>query len=126
MTETPSSRGGGLLGRPAAATCSPKLVCLDVRTGKRVWHFQAVHHGIWTDFNAQPNLIDIAVDGRRIDDRRGVEAGVRLCLDRVTSQPVWPSKSARCRAATHRVSVARPRRFPRNRALRSTGRRIDA
>ena len=23
------------------------LLCLDARTGERVWHFQTVHHGIW-------------------------------------------------------------------------------
>jgi quinoprotein glucose dehydrogenase len=44
------------------------LVCLDATTGKRVWHFQAVHHGLWDyDFPAAPTLGTITVDGRRID-----------------------------------------------------------
>src|SRR5579864_1596611 len=59
-TETPSSRGGDFWGgrRPGNNLFAESLVCLDARTGKRVWHFQAVHHGIWDyDFNAPPDLI---------------------------------------------------------------------
>ncbi|MEK7794153.1 MAG: PQQ-binding-like beta-propeller repeat protein, partial [Candidatus Hydrogenedentota bacterium] len=40
------------------------IICLDVQTGKRVWHFQGVHHGLWDyDFPAAPILVDINVDG---------------------------------------------------------------
>ena len=67
-------------------------MCLDARTGKRVWHFQIVHHDIWDRDNAAaPILADITVDGRR------VEAVVQLTkqafayvFDRVTGKPVWP------------------------------------
>ena len=46
---------------------SQSLVCLDARTGERVWHFQTVHHGIWDyDLPAPPVLLDITVDGRDI------------------------------------------------------------
>ena len=41
------------------------LVCLDAATGKKVWHYQLVHHGLWDyDLPAAPNLIDITVDGK--------------------------------------------------------------
>ena len=51
------------------------LVALDIETGQRMWHFQAVHHGVWDfDFPAAPNLIDITVDGRSI---RAVAPGRR-------------------------------------------------
>ena len=93
-TETPSSRGGDFWGgqRPGNNLFAESLVCLDARTGKRVWHFQAVHHGIWDyDFNAQPNLVDITVDGRRIKAIAEVSKQAFVyVLDRVTGQPVWP------------------------------------
>jgi quinoprotein glucose dehydrogenase len=93
-TETPSSRGGDFWGgqRPGNNLFAESLVCLDSRTGKRVWHFQAVHHGIWDyDFNAQPNLVDITVNGRRIKAIAEVSKQAFVyVLDRVTGQPVWP------------------------------------
>ena len=53
--------------RPGDNLFAESLVCLDATTGKRVWHFQAVHHGLWDyDFPAAPILVDITVDGRRI------------------------------------------------------------
>ena len=53
--------------RPGNNLFAESLVCLDAKTGKRVWHFQAVHHGLWDyDFTAPPVLLDITVDGRRI------------------------------------------------------------
>ncbi|HUL73871.1 MAG TPA: PQQ-binding-like beta-propeller repeat protein [Vicinamibacterales bacterium] len=71
---------------------SSTLVCLDARTGRRVWHFQIVHHDIWDRDNAAaPILADVTVNGQR------VEAVVQLTkqayayvFDRVTGKPVWP------------------------------------
>jgi quinoprotein glucose dehydrogenase len=46
---------------------SDALVCLDARTGKRIWHYQLTRHDIWDyDLPAAPNLIDVTVDGRRV------------------------------------------------------------
>ena len=71
---------------------SQSLVCLDVSTGKRVWHYQAVHHGIWDyDFPCAPNLIDITVDGKKIKAVAAVtKQGFTFVFDRVTGKPVWP------------------------------------
>ena len=68
------------------------LLCLDARTGKRVWHFQAVHHGVWDyDLPAPPNLVTITVDGKRIDAVAAVgKTGFTYVFDRVTGEPVWP------------------------------------
>ena len=68
------------------------LVCLDARTGERVWHFQAVHHGLWDyDFPAAPNLVDITVDGREIKAVAIVsKQAYTYVFDRVTGEPVWP------------------------------------
>ncbi len=68
------------------------LVCLDATTGKRVWHFQAVHHGLWDyDFPAAPILGDITVEGRRIPIVAQVSKQAFVYVfDRRTGTPVWP------------------------------------
>ena len=68
------------------------LVCLECETGRRVWHFQMVHHGLWDyDNPAAPILADISVDGQPI--RAVVQVtkqGFAFVFDRVTGTPVWP------------------------------------
>jgi quinoprotein glucose dehydrogenase len=78
--------------RPGANLFAESVVCLDAATGKRKWHFQAVHHGLWDyDFTAAPNLITITVDGKRIDAVAEVsKQGFTYVFDRVTGTPVWP------------------------------------
>ncbi|HXV65314.1 MAG TPA: PQQ-binding-like beta-propeller repeat protein, partial [Vicinamibacteria bacterium] len=68
------------------------IVCLDARTGKRVWHFQIVHHGVWDyDLASPPNLVTLSVEGRRIDAVAVVaKTGFTYVFDRVTGKPVWP------------------------------------
>ena len=68
------------------------LVCLDAKTGKRVWHYQFVHHGIWDyDIPTAPNLVDITVNGRRIKAVAQVtKQAFTFVFDRVTGEPVWP------------------------------------
>ena len=90
-TSTPSSDywGGRRLG---ANLFAESLLCLDARTGKRKWHFQTVHHGVWDyDLAAAPNLVTITVDGREIDAVAQVSKhGFTYVFDRVTGTPVWP------------------------------------
>jgi len=90
-TSTPSSDyyGGG---RPGANLFAESLVCLDAATGKMKWHFQTVHHGLWDyDNPAQPNLVTITVNGRRIDAVAQItKQGFTYVFDRVTGQPIWP------------------------------------
>ncbi len=78
--------------RPGDNLFAESLVCLDARTGERIWHFQAVHHGVWDyDFPAAPNLVDITVDGRDIKAIAIVsKQGFTYVFDRVTGEPVWP------------------------------------
>ncbi len=68
------------------------VLCLDARTGRRVWHFQTVRHGLWDyDLPAPPNLVTITVDGRRIDAVVALgKTGFTYVFDRVTGKPVWP------------------------------------
>ena len=78
--------------RPGDNLFAESLVAVDIETGERVWHFQAVHHGIWDyDFPAAPNLLDITVDGRRVRAVAQVsKQGFTYVFDRVTGEPVWP------------------------------------
>ena len=67
-------------------------MCLDAATGKRKWHFQLAHHGIWDyDPPSPPNLVTITVGGRRIDAVvQLTKQGFAFVFDRVTGKPVWP------------------------------------
>ena len=52
--------------RPGSNLFAESLVALDLKTGKRKWHYQLVHHGIWDmDIPCAPILMDLVVDGRR-------------------------------------------------------------
>ena len=68
------------------------LVCVEAKTGRRVWHFQAVHHGLWDyDFPATPILGDITVNGRRIKAvMQPSKQAFLYVFDRKTGEPVWP------------------------------------
>jgi quinoprotein glucose dehydrogenase len=90
-TSTPSNDYYG--GRRAGANLfAETLVCLDAATGKRVWHFQTTHHGLWDyDLPAHPNLLTITVNGRRIDAVAQIsKQGFTFVFDRVSGAPVWP------------------------------------
>ena len=78
--------------RPGDNLFAESLVCLDARTGERIWHFQAVHHGLWDyDFASTPNLVDINVDGREIKAVAIVsKQAFTYVFDRATGEPVWP------------------------------------
>ena len=68
------------------------VVCLDMETGERVWHYQTVHHDLFDyDLPAAPILIDITVDGRDIAALAQVtKHGFLFVLNRETGEPVWP------------------------------------
>ena len=78
--------------RPGDNLFSQSIVAVDVETGQRVWHFQAVHHGLWDyDFPTHPNLVDVTVDGRDVRALAQVsKQGFVYVFDRVTGEPVWP------------------------------------
>jgi quinoprotein glucose dehydrogenase len=88
-TTAPDYYGGH---RPGNNLFAESLVCLDVTTGKRVWHFQTVHHGLWDyDNPAAPNLLDVTVNGVRVKAVAQVtKQGFVYAFDRVTGKPLWP------------------------------------
>jgi quinoprotein glucose dehydrogenase len=68
------------------------LLALDARTGKRLWHFQMVHHDIWDyDDPTAPKLLTLHQNGKTIDAVAQVsKQGFVWVFDRVTGEPVWP------------------------------------
>ena len=78
--------------RPGQNLYSNALVCLNAKTGQRVWHFQMVHHDLWDYDNiGAPVLGDITVNGRRIKAvMQPNKTAFLYVFDRVTGEPVWP------------------------------------
>jgi quinoprotein glucose dehydrogenase len=81
--------GGNRKGANLFGDC---LIALDARTGRRLWHFQTVHHDIWDlDNNSAPQLTTIRQNGRTVDVvAMASKTGYLYVFDRVTGQPIWP------------------------------------
>jgi quinoprotein glucose dehydrogenase len=78
--------------RPGDNLFAETLVALDLKTGKRKWHFQFVHHPIWDyDIPAAPLVLDATIDGKR---RQLVAVPTKQAwlyvFDRITGKPIWP------------------------------------
>jgi quinoprotein glucose dehydrogenase len=68
------------------------LLALDARTGKRLWHFQMVHHDIWDyDDATAPKLLTVQHEGKPVDVVAQVsKQGFVWVFNRVTGEPLWP------------------------------------
>ena len=88
-TPAPDYYGGHRLGDNLFAE---SIVAVDIETGEREWHFQAVHHGLWDwDFPAAPNLVDIVVGGQPVKALAQVsKQGFTYIFNRETGEPIWP------------------------------------
>ena len=88
-TTAPDFYGGH---RPGNNLFAESILCLNVETGKRVWHFQTVHHGFWDyDNPAAPNLMNITVEGKAVKALAQItKQGFVYAFDRVTGNPIWP------------------------------------
>ena len=78
--------------RPGNNLYGESLVCVDLKTGQRKWHYQLVHHPLWDmDISSAPILADITVNGRAIKAvAQPTKQGFLYVFDRVTGKPVWP------------------------------------
>ena len=99
--------------RPGDNLFAESIVCLNARTGAYVWHFQAVHHGLWDyDFAADPILGDITVNGRKVAAVIQVsKQAFTYVLDRRTGTPVWPIEEKavpQSRVPRERTSATQP------------------
>ncbi|MBI3047355.1 MAG: pyrroloquinoline quinone-dependent dehydrogenase [Acidobacteria bacterium] len=78
--------------RPGNGLYGESVVAVELKTGRKRWHYQLVHHGIWDfDIPCAPILADIAVNGRMIKAlAQPSKQGWVYVLDRTNGQPVWP------------------------------------
>ncbi len=78
--------------RPGPGLFGETIVAVDLETGKRKWHYQLVHHGMWDmDIPCAPILADIVVDGRKIKAlAQPTKQSFLYVLDRTNGKPVWP------------------------------------
>ena len=78
--------------RPGNNLFGNSVVAIDVKTGKRKWHYQFVHHDIWDyDTPMAPNLLDVTIDGQpRKIIAQTTKQGWVYVLDRTNGQPIWP------------------------------------
>lgn len=90
LSAPPNDYYGGI--RPGDDLFSDSLVALDAKTGKRVWHYQLVHHDLWDyDLPTPPILADIKVNGRLHKAAIQVTKMAELfAFDRVTGEPLFP------------------------------------
>jgi quinoprotein glucose dehydrogenase len=78
--------------RPGNGLFGESLVAVDLHSGKRKWHYQFVHHGIWDmDIPCAPILTDITVNGRTVRAiAQPTKQAFLYVLDRTTGKPIWP------------------------------------
>ena len=78
--------------RPGANLYSDSVVCVDAKTGKKIWHYQLIHHEMWDyDIPSAPILLDITVNGKKIKALAQVNKSAFIFVfDRTNGQPVWP------------------------------------
>jgi quinoprotein glucose dehydrogenase len=81
--------GADRLGQNLFANC---LIALEARTGKRIWHFQTVHHDLWDYDNVSaPQLVTVRHNGQRVDAVAFAgKTGFLYVFNRVTGAPLWP------------------------------------
>lgn len=84
--------GSNRLGDNLFADC---VLALDARTGRRIWHFQGVHHDVWDlDFPAAPSLVTVVRNGRKVEAVAQItKTGYVYLFDRRTGEPLFPIAS---------------------------------
>ncbi len=77
--------------RPGNNLYGESLVCVDLKTGAKKWHYQLVHHPLWDmDISSTPLLMDIVVEGKKIKAvAQPSKQGFLYVFDRITGKPVW-------------------------------------
>ncbi|GAB5553087.1 MAG: hypothetical protein Sapg2KO_26780 [Saprospiraceae bacterium] len=116
--------GGDRLGDNLYANC---LLALDANTGKRIWHYQFVHHDLWDrDLPAPPNLITLEKDGQAVEAVAQITKSAHIFVfDRKTGEPLFPIEEVPVPASTldgeHAAPTqpipSLPKPFSRNRML---------
>jgi quinoprotein glucose dehydrogenase len=78
--------------RPGQNLFGNCLLALNARTGKRLWHFQVVHHDLWDyDLTAAPKLLTVRRNGRPVEIvAQAGKTGFLYVFERLTGKPLWP------------------------------------
>jgi quinoprotein glucose dehydrogenase len=78
--------------RPGNTLFDESLVALDIKTGRRKWHYQMTHHGVWDyDPSCAPVLYDLVINGRRVKAlAQPTKQAFLFVLNRETGEPIWP------------------------------------
>jgi quinoprotein glucose dehydrogenase len=78
--------------RPGNTLFSESIVAVELATGRRRWHYQLVHHGMWDmDIPCAPILVDITVNGGTIKAvAQPTKQALLYVFNRETGEPVWP------------------------------------
>ena len=86
---TPDFYGGDRVGANLFANT---LLALDAKTGRRIWHYQTVHHDVWDrDLPAAPNLVRLTRNGKSVDAIAQIaKSGLVFVFDRETGTPLFP------------------------------------
>jgi quinoprotein glucose dehydrogenase len=81
--------GSNRVGDNLFADC---VLALDARTGKRMWHFQAIKHDVWDlDFPAAPSLVTVTRNGQKVDAIAQItKTGYVYVFNRRTGEPLFP------------------------------------
>lgn len=105
--------GGARPGQNLFANC---ILALNAKTGKRIWHFQTVHHDLWDrDLPCPPNLVTVNHNGKQIDAvAQATKDGYVFVLDRDTANPYFRSGKCPCRRRPPYPAKSRglPSRYP--------------
>ena len=100
--------------RPGDSLFADSLLALDVKTGRRKWHYQTVHHDVWDwDLPCAPILFDMRVDGRAVKAiAQPTKQAMLFVFNRETGEPIWPIEERPVPRPTCRRSArARRSRF---------------
>jgi quinoprotein glucose dehydrogenase len=86
------------------------LIALDAATGKRIWHFQGVHHDLWDrDFPAPPALVTVTREGQPVDAiAQTTKSGFLYVFDRANGKPLFPIQESAYPASTVPGEVTSP------------------
>jgi quinoprotein glucose dehydrogenase len=78
--------------RPGNGLFGESIVAVDLQTGKRKWHYQLVHHGLWDmDIPCAPMLVDISMNGKIVKAvAQPTKQAFLYVLNRETGEPIWP------------------------------------
>ncbi len=99
------------------------ILALDVRTGKRLWHFQTIHHDLWDlDNVSAPQLVTVRHNGQNVDVvAHAGKTGFLYVFNRVTGEPLWPieERPVRPRVRSGRVLLPDPAVPDEARAVRA-------